>query len=310
MKKLISKVKLLIIVFLVITIFFACKKENTYPEPSISQEIAKIETIFKAGDVKIETTLQPGETKIETRASTDYLANLLNNFPQERLKPKTDSKTSDRVGVIVDYSQNCGSYDKLEITMDNEDRRNANSYTGWIGGNTWQGNAVLRFCLVPKTAFQSSKYYKYAVLSLDYEYISTIERFFDNEDGTNITNVKLNGSILSQQQIYDQIGNGIYLDGVKNLRLCFTVFEQDPVNGMESFPSLSIAYGVFGYFGTFAKGKLHTDDEDTNNANLEWYWWQLVYGPGDDYWDLVHDIVEPTEMGANTSLWMTRVRTY
>jgi hypothetical protein len=304
--------KLIMGLIMIIT-FLSCKKENSVPEPSISQEIAKIETKYKEGDIKIETFLLPGESKVESRASNDYLSKILKRHELSGIKQKAPSKSSDRVGVIKEIGQSCGSYDELEITMDCEDSRNATHAYNWYGDNYVNGNVTLRFCLVPKSAFQSSKYFQYAVLSLDYGWVHMIERYFDNEDGTSINAVKLNGTTLSDDEIY-ALGGGISEDGNYNMTLCFTVYEQDPTNGAEDFPDLSISYGVFGYFqvpnSAAARGRIHTDDEDTGNDNLEWYNWNLVYSSSDPEWDDVHDIIEPTEGGANTNLWMSRVKLY
>jgi hypothetical protein len=137
-----------------------------------------------------------------------------------------------------------------------------------------------------------------------------IERLFDNEDGTNINNVKLNGVTLSQNDIYTYIGNGIVQGN--NTDLCFQVYGQDPVNGMEAFPNLSIAYGVFGSFyvpNTGGTGWIHTDDEDTHNANAEWYNWYYIPKAGNESYELyVQDLIKPTEGGPNTTMYMSRIQ--
>ena len=77
MKKIYTLIGTWFIFFALIIISASCKKENSSPDISITKEIAKIETMYKPGDVKVETTLLPGESKIETRANDDYMSKIL-----------------------------------------------------------------------------------------------------------------------------------------------------------------------------------------------------------------------------------------
>jgi hypothetical protein len=291
-----------------IIFLLSCKKETLSVSDSNIRELEKIETMYTEGVEKTERFLLQDEIKIETSASDEYMSEILRLSRRTDFEKNKSSKSSDRVGVIIDYNGSCGSYDLLAVTMDCEDSGNENSHSGWIGGNVVNANVVLKFCLVPKSAFQSSKYYKYAVLSLDYGWVDMIERYFDNEDGASINNVKLNGVILTADEIYEELGGGIVQNN--NTQLCFYVYDQDPQNGAESFPDLSIGdYGVFGYFGTGPKGYIYTDDEDTRNANAEWYEWHFIPKVGNEsYFLYVQDLVKPTgTAGRNTTLYMTEV---
>lgn len=291
-------------IFLVLVMILpSCKKENSSPDNMITKEIAKIETMYKEGDVKVETFLMPGESKTETIASDEIVLNILKTL--ERPNTEFSKRTlGTRVGVIKEIDQSCGIYDLLEITMDCEDSGNATTYHYWKGDNYVNGNVILRFCLVPTSVFQSSKYYKYAVLDLYGGDDHRIVRVFDNEDGSNINSVKLNGTILSASQISAQLGGGIIQNG--NTQLTFYVYEQDPQNGAETFPDLGMPYGVIGYFNdSFAKGWIHTDDEDTRNINREWYWTHIIPN-SDPAWNVfVQDLITG---GGNTDIYMTRVR--
>jgi hypothetical protein len=263
--------------------------------------------MYKAGDVKVETTFLPGESKIETRANDEYMSTILRLSEIMDVKQKEPSKTSDRVGVIRERNSTCGSYDQLDITMDCEDTRNRTTSYGWKGACIANGNVTLSFCLVPKSGFQSSKYYKYAVLALDYGVDNMIERHFDNEDGSSINNVKLNGVTLTSDEIYNYIGSAIVQDN--NTQLLFQTFPQDAVNGMETFPDLSIPYGVFGSFyvpNTGGTGWISTDDEDTHNANAMWFNWFYIPKVGNEAYELyVQDLVKP---GVNTTMYMSRIQ--
>lgn len=298
--------------FLFLLIFLSsCKKEYPNYDAVNSQEVNKIETMYAVGMEKMETSLQPGETKIETFASDLIRESIISQIDHSNLKKMQGAKSGvlgDRVGVFRDQNHTCGSYDQLDITMDCEDRRNANGYGGWIGGNTVNSNVTLSFCLVPTSAFQSSKYYKYAVLDIYGGYQDRVERLFDNEDGSSINSVKLNGVSLTSLQIQTLLGGGI--EQGNNTDLTFYIYNQDAVNGAVTFPNLSIPYGVVGYFNAgMGQGWIHTDDEDTNNANAEWYWWRLIDATNTNSPDYlyVQDLIKPTEGGKNTTIYMTKV---
>ena len=219
-------------------------------------------------------------------------------------KKSTKSLIGSRV-VVKDIGQSCGSYDVLDIHMDSEDHHTANSKAGWIGDNIVNGNITLRFCLVPKNLFSASKYYQYAVLSLDYGWENMIERYFDNEDDNNDNWIKLNGTRLSSSEVQNELGNGISQTG--NTRLCFYVYNQNISSGATSFPNLGIHYGVLGYFGTGSKGWIYSDDEDSNNANKCWYNWYYIPKSGNEDWQFaVRNIIDVSDK-ANTKIYMTHV---
>lgn len=275
----------------------------------VTSSIDKLEYSYVDGNSKIETDSTDSTVKKEFQAPSRYLATI-KHLSEDRNGSKksvmaVSSLVGTRVGVIADYVTSTGGYDVLEIHMDCEDSNPNNVKSGWIGANTVDKNVTLKLCLVPKSLFSSYKYAQYAVLSLDYGYQNMIERKFDNEDSGTQNWTNLNGTRLSSDAIYNQLGNGIQQD--INTTLCFLVYDQNTETGMESFPDLGISYGVFGSTAeNRSKGYIITDDEDSNNANQCWYNWNNLSNPENSSWrDHIGGIIEP---GINTKIHIFKAR--
>lgn len=263
----IGKLTLILNIFLLV----GCQQndiiENFQDESSISDLVEKIETSYETGMSKIENIWKEGDIKEESDFPGKFTAKL--DIPSTTQRKAT---FEDYVGVIKGQGQSCGSYSELEIYMDCEDSSNKNSSWGWIGAidnSASGGNALLRFCLVPKRLFSSSKHGDYAVLSFSTDKKNTIDRYFDNEDSNNKNRVYLNGRQLNRVngRFFSEITlNGSFAQDT-NTWMSFLVYRQDKTNGANEFPNLGFSYGVMGTLPGFDQGGIYTDEEDKNNTN-------------------------------------------
>lgn len=181
------------------------------------------------------------------------------------------------VGVIPE-TRACASvpYQPLPlitIAMDDEDRRNNNGRSGWIGATTSDRNTTWRFCKVNQSGFgndfaalaYASADANYAVLKLGATCPSgarTIARWQDNEDwrnanwssGNTYPNVNVRGRNWLTYYCHFDGGKA----GTSGL--------------MGGFPWMSFRYGVFAgnrmpsqYAAAY--GDVYQDDEDWFNVN-------------------------------------------
>jgi hypothetical protein len=177
------------------------------------------------------------------------------------------------VGVIPDKDQCPSPFERVEIYMDDENNRNANSRSGWIGATVSGSDTAWRFCRLDTRSSLaylplpfSGNQYDYAVLNMGLFCPSgarRVMRYQDNEDRGNG-----NGS---SGDIYPNVsvgsGNWItytcHFDGAASSPLGWMI------NG---WPDLGFSYGVFGSYRLpfrLAKGSVFQDDEDNWNQN---YW--------------------------------------
>ncbi len=166
----------------------------------------------------------------------------------------------------------------VRIYLDNEDYKNTNSRSGWIGGIGSDSNGTrLPFCringqkLKPLTTNLNTAY-EYAVLSLSgtcpNESVS-FWRHFDTEDGNNASRSWPDPSRSTRTADYQSLISPNYLDASYNVRLFFCMF-RNSATPMDTFPSISQPYGVFApsdFARAIKKGWVYTDDEDTNTGN-------------------------------------------
>ena len=302
MNYIISK-KLSLFVILSAFIFVNCEQdsEEINQQQTLTQEIEKIETIFKEGDIKIENDLS--EEKIETLASPELKAKLETELLKSYTKQTTYSKTSALgfVGVFRDGS--CGSYEELYVKMDCEDRR-TNSYQGGYTADSGvvdahHENVVFRFCFVPNSFNRTT--YDFAVLNVSSTVpsgISRITRHFDNEDNRN-------GNILLRNNVrkygFTKIGSNYFY---KNTILSFLYYPR--VSRTNTPPSLGFPYGVLGRFGN-AQGYIRSDDEDSKNAN----WCKILkYNDATNRYNQETssgNITNIMDVGSNTKLYISRI---
>gem|GEM_PF-3510991 len=200
------------------------------------------------------------------------------------------------VGVIPE-GQGCPNWnDLVVIHMDDEDKRNANGRSGWIGGITSNNNTTWRFCRVDGRKFKSLSQASiqqnhYAVLLLGSGGCPNgsrmISRYFDNEDTRNAN--------WSQGPVYP---NG----SDRNTTLKFCVFRgnTEPGGTMAAMPDLGFRYGVFAandFSKRISTGFVHTDDEDTRNQNS-------IFDP----FGLYGDASRFLSVGGNTRVNLARVK--
>jgi len=292
---------LLLAALLVLFTITSCKKsdltDNSTSENSITEEISKIETSWDGVSEKNDHDYS--SPKKEFAANPVMIKeemNRVNQKYQEYLSNLgTASGSALRIGNWVGVIKNgsgatCNGYDEVYIAMDCEDNT---PKTGWdpYGGSyrpDWwiDGNAAMRFCIVPGNdfhAFSDPTYgaFSYAVLRVTTNFYTDafeINRYLDNEDRRNANSAwygpwggssySIKGSSNPSTSIYRT-----YIDGNSLLsfhvfdgyRLTPTTFTQWPdFNGM--------SYGVFGCCIPVRNTSdpnytsiLHTDDEDENN---------------------------------------------
>lgn len=203
-----------------------------------------------------------------------------------------------RVGVIPETSYCPAPYFLTNIYMDDENRNNGNSRSGWIGATVSTSNTRWHHCKLSRDASwqfrplaKSGPEYDYAVLSLGPFCPSgarRVWRFHDNEDNSN-----------------GNSGSGPYLPnlnvGGKNWMMQYCYFQggAPSFNGhMNEFPHIGMKYGVYAARTmpapfSLAPGRVRHDDEDFANVN---FWLNLPSGSlvmGDS---------------ANTIYWLSRVR--
>ncbi|HWO27157.1 MAG TPA: hypothetical protein VNO30_50855 [Kofleriaceae bacterium] len=208
------------------------------------------------------------------------------------------------VGIVPERGYGCpAGSDEIRIRMDDEDSRNANRQSGWIGKTRSDGqttNTLFVFCRVNGDLFRplsgasnaSDMADDYAVLKLGTTcpYGSQeFWRYFDNQDGNN-TNYTI-GVITPNTSS----GSGT--------RLHFCLFRYAPagVSTMSNFPDLGLVYGVFApsdFYRGLSLGYIRTDDEDSGNAN--------GYYATSDALEAARRIVQPD--GSATFLRFARVR--
>lgn len=248
----------------------SCEKDQIDTnDKSLTEEIARVETRYKEGDIKIEIPWEPGFEKNEQITSPRYDLKIRQELEKSYSKQTTYLKSAgNTVGVIKNGS--CGSYQELYIFMDCEDSGAASSETGW-NGDCWvqpsARNVTLFFCVVDGAYFQRTNV-DYAVLNLSSSAwpsgVSKIRNWMDNEDKGNINKItqggtgQTNGTSIGGTNKYD---NWYGETGVgSNTMLGYYYYPKTTTT--TAFPSLNgISYGVFGSFGT-EKGQIFIDNED------------------------------------------------
>ncbi len=177
----------------------------------------------------------------------------------------------------------------VQMHMDDEDRRNNNSRSGWIGATSSGGNTTWRFCRIETLSANSdfrplpyaAPYGSYAVLQMGLRCPSgsrTIIRYQDNEDWRNAN--------WQTGNTYPSVNVGR-----RNWMTFYCHFDGAALGAgyMNEFPHLGISYGVFAsellprnY--AIQYGNVYQDDEDWFNAN----WWSPssspVMGGGSNTW--------------------------
>jgi hypothetical protein len=174
------------------------------------------------------------------------------------------------VGVIPEVNSCPSQYSYVQIYMDDENTRNANNRSGWIGATASGTNTAWRFC---KLTTASSVQFRplpsagaannYAVQNMGVfcpPGATRVGRFHDNQGGSNsnssIGNVFPSVNVLGRNWLVFacHYAGGAY----------------SPIGPMTVFPNLNMKYGVFGPDSSpygLLKGWVYQDDEDFANLN-------------------------------------------
>jgi len=293
-------IKVFLTFIFIITLFFliSCEKdqENIETLNYLTEEIGKIETSYKEGDIKIEN-INDGN-KIENDADFSLKDKIRNELEASYSKTHTFLKSgSNTVGVFK--SGSCGSWPVLDIFMDCEDNNPQTSTSGWIGDSYRDGNKNVhfQFCVVNNAYFEHTNI-DFAVVNLTANLpwgVSRIARYFDNEDKNNTNSVTYNGNR------YSGLFGDCWFGG--NTRLSFYYYPKTTYQ--RPFPSLGISYGVLGRFGS-NQGSIYTDDEDKDNKN--WCYLELFDNSSYSYIKAYSgDIANIMDVGRNTRLYLSKV---
>lgn len=247
-----------------------CSSED---EPSVTQQLEKIETSYVEGVIKVEENF--GAPKVETSASRSYINQIMKridsemaNFAISGANGRTAAITTDYdIGVPVSATSFCQG-ERITIFMDCED----STPETWVSPSAnapWpitSGNITMYFCRVDGRDYGSplSRYSgQHAVLKLGalnsdwFGGTSTvITRHFDNEDRNN-KNSKV-GNITPN--VVDS-----------NTTLLFTLLPALPNSYPVSFGSYDYVIGNVIFPMAVTEYNYFIDDEDRRNAN----YWQI-----------------------------------
>lgn len=183
------------------------------------------------------------------------------------------------IGVIPEANTCPAQYAWTQIHMDDEDRRNANNRSGWIGAISSTANTTYRFCrLDPITSLlfrplpRGGDEHDYAVVNMGILCPSGARRLVRVEENELWRNANSSsGDIFPNFRIYNTSFNFYCVfDGAASSLL----------GHMSEFPVLGMPYGVFASRDlpapyALARGRVYQDDEDFLNWNG---WW---FGSGD-----------------------------
>lgn len=164
------------------------------------------------------------------------------------------------VGIIPEGSGCPVGSDRIIISMDDEDKKNASSVDGWTGAiSHYSTGTHFEFCRVDGNQFGSHPSGDYAVLKLSDtcpDGSVSVYRIFDNENIKNKNWASGSGAIYPNKS-------------EKSDTLLYFCYFPSPRMNMPSFPSLGVPYGVFAAPSPawLATGTVFTDDEDNGNAD-------------------------------------------
>lgn len=170
------------------------------------------------------------------------------------------------IGIIAGVNGCPLNSERVEFYLDNEDNKNANSSSGWIGAIVQNRNTTFKFCRVDGSNFPAIPNVPYAVLQLGTcpQKAVSIERTFDDEDDDNEDSYSTSagGPIFPNRQFTPT-------PSATRLKLCMFLPTTQGV-GTPNFPDLGVEYGVFAPSNlpvNYGAGYAHLDDEDKDNEN-------------------------------------------
>jgi len=177
------------------------------------------------------------------------------------------------IGVIP-HTRACSNGATLAtIHHDDEDRRNINSHSGWIGATRSNDNTTWRFCKLDGDTSQSFRplpksgnEYDYSVLNMGVLCPSGARRVIRIEEGEVWRSANdSSGGVFPNFRVYNVWFNFYcHFDGGAGSQQGY----------MNAFPSVGFSYGVYGPKAmpsnyALEKGRVFQDDEDILNIN---YW--------------------------------------
>ncbi|MGO1072025.1 hypothetical protein [Lysobacter sp. CA199] len=194
------------------------------------------------------------------------------------------------IGVIPERTYCPSQYPLTWFYHDDEDRRNANSRGGWIGGTTSNNNTTWRYCRVDSYKSLSYRPLPYAGNRYDYSVLNLgvfcpsgarrVMRFQENEIWNNQNSSSGLPSTMPSLSLRPfTLTWYCHFDGAASSWL----------GHMSSFPKLGFAHGVhapsaFPRPWALSNGWVHQDDEDWFNLNF-WIGWpdDVMFGGGNTW---------------------------
>jgi hypothetical protein len=219
-------------------------------------------TELAVGDLNATDTGTPDEPATQVKVKEGVLA------------PKTAQNYD--VGIIAGAYGCPLNSESIIVYLDNEDDRNANSSSGWIGAIKQNRNTTFKFCRVNGQLFPQMPNVPYAVLQLGtcpQNAVSIMRTFNDEDDWNEDTHsTSAGGSINPNLQ---------YAPSFTTLKFCMFLPYTPTFTATPNFPDLGVEYGVLAPGNlpvNYGAGTLHTDDEDRNNENGFDYNYHINYG--------------------------------
>lgn len=257
---------LLVFALAAFVINVSCKKDDQLNEENnqLTDEILKVETSYKEGDIKIETKWDGNSTELVTEASFEYKDKIRKVAELDYSKTHVNLKgAGNLVGIFKDGT--CGSYSELVVYIDNEDSSNGTNSFGTLGSSFTNRNTTLKFCVVPNN-FKRTTTKNFAVLNLTGPNppagVSMFTRYTDDEDTGNTNKAIYNNSPISGH-LFDDSPTNV---GGNNTTLSFFHYRKS-LSGVNLFPNYGMTYLVLGTFNVANKGEIFMDDENNGNAN-------------------------------------------
>lgn len=195
------------------------------------------------------------------------------------------------IGVIPEQNACPAPYSWLQIYMDDEDRRNANSRWGWLGATVSNNNTTWRFCkldtitsLLFRPLPTPGNQYDYEVLELGLFCPSgarRVIRYQDNEDWNNQDS--------ASGDIFPNVMVNILAKNWMTFTCHFDGAAPSVLGHMSGFPNIGMKYGVFAPTNmplpyALQHGYVYQDDEDFLNTNFWIGSPDAVMGGGTNTW--------------------------
>lgn len=263
---------------------FSCS--NSYDLLENDMELAKASEDYELTTRAI--VADEDSAKIETIADPETIQALMDEYETELMNRTSVAKqkvmrtlyntTCDVVGVFKVGS--CGVYKELSVNIDTEDTRQNSKKEGSVGDSyiDSNGNVRLKFCLT-----EASQYYPGGVFLVDHiDYAPTfggtggatmqiLLRYHDCDDKRPKNSVSSGDSRYNSKEA---ISKGFTLiDNNAVLAWAFpSQFKLPAVCSSYFGPKSLINYGVLAGSTDAISGRIHFDDEDTNNTN-----WAKIY---------------------------------